>query len=72
VLPSVWPLFNAGADRNTFSATLVPLIAAFVVGRRGVTEETARGWVADLDALGEATFFSINRYLFRARVPGGR
>jgi len=72
VTPSVWPLFNAGADRNTFSATLVPVIAAFVVGRRGVTEESARGWVDDLAALGEATFFSINRYLFRARLPGGR
>jgi len=72
VTPRVWPLFNAGADRNTFSATLVPVIAAFVVGRRGVTEESARGWVDDLAALGEATFFSINRYLFRARLPGGR
>jgi SAM-dependent methyltransferase len=72
VLPSVWPLFNAGDERNTFSANLVPTIAGFVVGRRGVTEETARAWVDDLAALGEATFFSVNRYLFRARVPGGR
>jgi SAM-dependent methyltransferase len=72
VTPSVWPLFNAGAERNTFSANLVPTIAAFVVGRRGVTEETAQGWVDDLAALGEATFFSVNRYLFRARVPGRR
>ena len=45
VAPSVWPLFNAGAARDTFSAALVPVIAAFVVGRRGVTEETAQGWV---------------------------
>jgi arsenite methyltransferase len=72
VTPSVWPLFNTGADRATFSASLVPMIAEFVVGRRGVTAETARGWVDDLAALGEATFFSINRYLFRARLPGGR
>jgi len=71
VTPSVWPLFNAGADRGTFSNGLVPMIAAFVVGRRGVTAETAQGWVDDLAALGEATFFSINRYLFRARIPGG-
>jgi ubiquinone/menaquinone biosynthesis C-methylase UbiE len=71
VTPSVWPLFNAGADRDTFSNGLVPMIAAFVVGRRGVTAETAQGWVDDLAALGDATFFSINRYLFRARVPGG-
>jgi arsenite methyltransferase len=72
VTPSVWPLFNAGADRGTFSNELVPVIAAFVVGRRGVTAEDAQGWVDDLAALGEATFFSINRYLFRARLPGGR
>jgi ubiquinone/menaquinone biosynthesis C-methylase UbiE len=72
VTPSVWPLFNAGDDRDTFSNELVPVIAAFVVGRRGVTAETAQGWVDDLAALGEATFFSINRYLFRARLPGGR
>ena len=71
VTPSVWPLFNAGPERDTFSNGLVPVIAAFVVGRRGVTAETAQGWVDDLAALGEATFFSINRYLFRARVPGG-
>jgi arsenite methyltransferase len=69
VTPSVWPLFNAGAERNTFSGVLVPVIAAFVAGRRGVTAETAQGWVDDLDALGDATFFSINRYLFRASLP---
>ena len=71
VVPSVWPLFNAGADRDTFSGGLVPVIAAFVVGRKGITAETAQGWVDDLAALGEATFFSINRYLFHATVPGG-
>jgi arsenite methyltransferase len=69
VTPSVWPLFNAGADRNTFSNRLVPVIAAFVAGRRGLSAEDAQAWVDDLDALGEATFFSINRYLFRARIP---
>jgi arsenite methyltransferase len=71
VVPSVWPLFNAGAERDTFSNGIVPVIAAFVVGRRGVTAETAQAWVDDLAALGEATFFSINRYLFRASLPGG-
>jgi len=71
VVPSVWPLFNAGAEPDTFANGLVPVIAAFVPGRRGVTAEMAQGWVDDLAALGEATFFSINRYLFRASVPDG-
>jgi arsenite methyltransferase len=69
VKPSVWPLFNAGADRNTFSNRIVPVIAAFVAGRRGLSAEDAQAWVDDLNALGEATFFSINRYLFRAWIP---
>ena len=42
VPPSVWPLLNTGAARGTFSAGLVPLIAEFVVGRRGVDAATAR------------------------------
>lgn len=69
VAPSVWPLFNAGAERDTFSNGLVPVIAAFVAGRKGLTAEDAQAWVDDLAGLGEATFFSINRYLFRARIP---
>jgi SAM-dependent methyltransferase len=64
--PIVVPLLNTGADRNTFSAGIIPLIAAFVVGRRGLTEATVRGWVDDLACLGEATFFSLNRYVFCA------
>ena len=46
-----------------------PLIADFVVGRRGLDAATVRAWRDDLDGLGEATFFSLNRYLFCARVP---
>lgn len=69
VVPSVWPLFNAGGEPDTFSNGLVPVIAAFVVGRKGVTADIAQAWVDDLAALGEATFFSINRYLFRASLP---
>jgi SAM-dependent methyltransferase len=67
--PRVVPLFNTGADRNTYSAGLVPIVAAFVVGRRGLTEETVQAWVDDLAALGEATFFSLNRYVFCASLP---
>jgi arsenite methyltransferase len=67
--PRVVPLLNAGADRDTFSAGLVPIIAAFVVGRRGLTEEMVRAWAEDLDGLGDAGFFSLNRYVFVATAP---
>jgi arsenite methyltransferase len=66
--PRVVTLLGTGANRDTFSAGLVPLIANFVVGRRGLDEAMVRGWVDDLAALGEATFFSLNRYVFCADV----
>ena len=67
---SVLPLFNVGADRNTYSAGMVPLIAAFVAGRAGVTDADSQAWVDDLASLGEEWFFSVNRYLFLATAPG--
>jgi SAM-dependent methyltransferase len=66
--PTTYALLNTGTARGTFSAGLIPLIVDFVVGRRGVDAATARAWREDLDGLGEATFFSLNRYLFCARV----
>ena len=60
--------FDAETARRIEATYTWPLSVA---GWRGVTAVTARGWVDDLAALGEATFFSINRYLFRASVPGG-
>jgi hypothetical protein len=62
-------LLNTGTSGGTFSAGLIPLIADFVVGRRGLDAATVGAWRDDLDGLGEATFFSLNRYLFCARVP---
>jgi len=66
--PVVVPLLNTCADRDTFNAGIIPLIAAFVVGRGGLTEATVRSWADDLAALGAATFFSLNRYVFCASV----
>jgi arsenite methyltransferase len=62
-------LLNAGLNSRTFSAGVMQLIANFVPGRRGVTEEDAAAWLADLQDLGTRGeyFFSINRYLFLAR-----
>jgi ubiquinone/menaquinone biosynthesis C-methylase UbiE len=56
-----------------FSEGVSGLIAAFVVGRRGVTSEEVAVWLEDLRTLDEAGayFFSITRYLFLAVKPGG-
>jgi arsenite methyltransferase len=63
---TVLPLLNAGYDRNTFSAGLIGMIAAFVPGRQGLEESHASAWSADLIGLESDYFFSLNRYLFLA------
>jgi len=70
-LRSVIPVYNPEFDPNTYSYGLMGVIAAFVVGRQGVTQEEAQAWVEDLRKLGEAGayFFSLNRYLFLAVKP---
>jgi ubiquinone/menaquinone biosynthesis C-methylase UbiE len=62
-------LFNPVFEPRTFSAGVMQLIANFVPGRRGVTDQEAAAWLADLQDLGarQEYFFSINRYLFLAR-----
>ncbi len=62
-------LLNPAFDPRTYSAGMMQLIANFVPGRRGVTDEEAAAWLADLRDLGARGeyFFSINRYLFLAR-----
>jgi SAM-dependent methyltransferase len=60
------PLLNVGYDPNTLSAGLIGFITAFVPGRQGLTEHDARDWAADLKAMGDEYFFSLNRYLFLA------
>lgn len=65
----VIPLVNPAWDRDTFSAGMVRMIAAYVPGHRGVTEDEARGWLADVTER-EDYFFSLNRYCFRATRPG--
>jgi ubiquinone/menaquinone biosynthesis C-methylase UbiE len=68
----VIPLCNVQYGADTYSHGMIDLVADFVAGRRGVTEEEARAWADELRALGEAGeyFFSLNRYLFLAQKPG--
>jgi arsenite methyltransferase len=64
---AIIPIFNVGADRNTFSAGMSGLVAAYVAGRGGVSEAEATAWQQDLAHLGNDYFFSLNRYLFVAQ-----
>lgn len=65
------PILNAAFHPNTFSNRIIDLIAAFVVGRRGVSAADAQAWAEDLRGCGRAGdyFFSLNRYVFQARKP---
>ncbi|MEE9241058.1 MAG: methyltransferase type 11, partial [bacterium] len=64
-------MFNPECNENTYSHGIMGLIAAFVPGHEGVTEEEAKAWTEDLRKKGEegAYFFSLNRYMFVAVKP---
>jgi arsenite methyltransferase len=61
------PILNIGADRDTYSAAMSGVLAAYVAGRGGISEAEATAWEQDLVGLGDDYFFSLNRYLFLAR-----
>ncbi len=67
----VIPLLNPSLHPNCYSHGMLRAIAAFVPGRRGVTEKEAAAWAAEQRELGGrgAYFFSLNRYLFAAVKP---
>jgi ubiquinone/menaquinone biosynthesis C-methylase UbiE len=62
------PLFDPRLEPDTFSALNMEMIARFVPGRRGVTQEDAEAWLADLRERGaeDDYLFSLNRYCFLA------
>ncbi len=62
------PLLNPELDPNTYGYGLIGLIARFVVGRQGITQDEADAWAEDLWTSGDARpyFFSLNRYLYLA------
>jgi ubiquinone/menaquinone biosynthesis C-methylase UbiE len=70
VATEVIPLLNVGFTAATYSAGLVEIIAAFVAGRSGVSDEDAAAWYADVCGQGQEAFFSLNRYAFCATRPG--
>jgi arsenite methyltransferase len=63
---SAWTLLNAGWDERAFSAGILGVVAAYVPGHAGVTEDEAAAWAQELRSLGRDYFFSLTRYLFLA------
>jgi arsenite methyltransferase len=61
-----WTLLNAGWEDKAFSAELLGVVAAYVPGHGGVTEQEAKAWADDLRSLGRDYFFSLTRYVFVA------
>lgn len=69
----VVPLVNPTLAPDTYSFGILAAIQGFVPGRCGVEQEEAEAWADELRARGAAGeyFFSLNRYVFLARAPGG-
>jgi arsenite methyltransferase len=64
-------MFNPEYHDNTYAKRALDIIASFVVGRRGVSQDEANAWLAEFTELGNEGkfFFSLNRYLFIADKP---
>lgn len=58
-------------ERTGYTAMLMGTMPEFAPGRRGVTEDEARAWLADQQALQERgeSHLSIGQYFFCARKP---
>jgi SAM-dependent methyltransferase len=69
---SVLAIVNHPYAPETYSGGMIPMVAGFVPGRRGVTEAEATAWQDELTGLGDDYFFSLNRYVFVATAtpPG--
>lgn len=67
----VVPQLNTSCGPDAFSRHLRGLIAAFVVGRQGLTSADAAAWIRDLEALDAAgdDFVCLHQYLFVLRRP---
>ena len=53
-------ILNHGADRNTFSAGMLKLVAAYVTGRGGVTVDETSAWADDLETCSATTTSSAS------------
>lgn len=67
----VIPLLNTEYAPYYFSHPMAGLIAAFVAGRGGITEDEAQAWAGEQQELGEAGeyFYAMNRFYFLGEKP---
>jgi len=65
-------ILNPEYHPNAFSFHLTRMMAAYVVGRCGVSSAEADAWLDEFRELGDRGeyFYSLNRYLFLAQRPG--
>lgn len=66
------PFVTIEFSPDSYGATLVPFIAAFVPGREGLTEADAQRWAAEQRALGERGefYFAVTQCCATATKPG--
>ena len=62
------PLLNVGYDPDSYSGMMIPLVAGFVPGRGGVTDDEAAAWADGLRGMGPDYFFALSRFMFLARA----
>ena len=65
------PFATCELDAETYGTALLPFIAAFVVGRNGITDEQAQAWLSEQHQLGERGefYFSSTQLCFTATKP---
>lgn len=65
----VIPIINIEYDPNTYSYSMISVLAKFAAGRQSLTAAELESWADDLKAYGARGeyFFSVNRYAFIAR-----
>ena len=66
-----YSILEQASERTGYAQMLMTTLPGFAPGRRGVTEEEAQAWLADLEALREQDAFhlSIGQYFFCATKP---
>jgi arsenite methyltransferase len=65
------PFATVAWDPDSYGAALVPFVRQFVSGRNGVSEEDARQWATEQQALGERGqfYFASTQLCFTAQRP---
>jgi SAM-dependent methyltransferase len=65
------PFATIDFDAEAYGAALIPFVAAFVVGRNGITDQEAAAWVAEQQELGARGefFFASTQFCFTATKP---